>query len=309
MKVSVVVPIYNEEEVLPELLRRVGAVLDGIDGTHEIILVDDGSRDRSVALIEDAAKTDPRIRLVVLARNFGHQAALSAGMDEVTGDVAVFMDADLQDPPEEIPRFLAAHAGGADVVYARRVKRKEPLWLRACYHLYYRILARVSDMEQPLDAGDFSLMSRQVVDTIRGSREHNRYLRGLRTWVGFTQVGLDVERAPRAAGESKYSLARLLKLGFDGVFSFSALPIRVATMIGMASIAASALFLLYAVYVKLIGGSPDGFTALIAAIIFLSGVQLLFLGVIGEYIHRILDEVRNRPLYVVRRRVGGDDPH
>lgn len=307
MKISVVVPIYNEQEVLPELLTRLGAVLDGIDGDHEIILVDNGSRDGSVAIIEEAAASDPRLVLVQLARNFGHQAALSAGMDEVRGDVAVFMDADLQDPPEEIPRFLAAYADGADVVYARRVKRKEPLWLRTAYAAYYRILAKVSDVEQPLDAGDFSLMSLAVVNTIRSSREHNRYLRGLRTWVGFKQVGIEVERAARAAGESKYNLSRLFKLGFDGLFAFSALPVRIASLIGAGSICASFLYVLYAIVVKVRGGSPDGFTALVAIIVFLAGVQLLVLGVLGEYIHRILDEVRNRPLYVVRRRIGRDD--
>ena len=306
MRLSVVIPIYNEEEVLPELLRRLGAVLDGVDGDHEIILVDDGSRDRSVAIIEEASGSDPRLVLVQLARNFGHQAALSAGMDEVTGEAAILMDADLQDVPEEIPRFVAAWEDGADVVYARRTKRKEPLWLRSAYYWYYRVLARVSDVEQPLDAGDFSLLARPVVDTIRGSREHNRFLRGLRTWVGFHQVGIEVERAPRAAGESKYNLSRLFKLGFDGLFSFSSLPVRIASLAGLGALGLSSLFLLYAVYVKLAGGSPDGFTALVAIIVFLSGMQLLFLGVMGEYIHRILDEVRARPLYVVKRRIGRD---
>ena len=307
LRLSVVIPIYNEEEVLPELLRRLGAVLDGIDGQHEIILVDDGSRDRSVAIIEEAAKTDPRLVLVQLARNFGHQAALSAGMDEVRGQAAILMDADLQDVPEEIPRFIAAWEEGADVVYARRTKRKEPLWLRAAYYSYYRILARFSDIEQPLDAGDFSLLARPVVDTIRGSREHNRYLRGLRTWVGFRQVGIEVERAERAAGESKYNLSRLFKLGFDGLFSFSSLPVRVATLVGICAIGLSGVYLAYALYVKLMGGSPDGFTALVFIIVFLLGIQFVFLGVLGEYIHRILDEVRARPLYVVRRRIGRDE--
>ena len=309
MKLSVVVPVYNEEEVLPELLRRLGAVFDGMDDVEaELIFVDDGSADRSWQILEDAAAQDDRIRAVQFSRNFGHQAALSAGMDQVTGDAAVFMDADLQDSPEEIPRFIEHFRQGYDVVYAKRVKRKEALWLRFAYKAYYRVLNAVSGVRMPLDAGDFALLSRTVVDQIRAVPEHNRYLRGLRAWVGFRQVGLRVERAERAAGDSKYSLMRLIGLGMDGLFSFSTLPIRMASLAGAGIMAVSLLYLVYAVFCRLfLDTSPPGFTMLIIAVVFLGGTQLVFLGVLGEYVARVLDEVRNRPVYIERKRIGDDE--
>lgn len=308
MKLSVVVPIYNEEEVFPELIRRLTMVVDEIEGgPHEMIFVDDGSVDRSWSLLEEAASNDVRIRALQLSRNFGHQAALAAGMDAITGEVAVFMDADLQDRPEEIPRFLKTMNEGWDVVYAQRIKRKEPLWLKSSYKLYYRLLYVLSDVRMPLDAGDFAVLSARVVDEIRSSPERNRYLRGLRSWVGFRQIGLPVERAVRDAGESKYNLSRLLKLGFDGIFAFSHVPIRFASLVGMGAMLLSGSYVIYATFERLfMGQSPVGFTALIASIVFLSGVQLLFLGVLGEYVARVLDEVRARPVYIVRKTLGGD---
>jgi dolichol-phosphate mannosyltransferase len=307
-RVSVAVPLFNEEESFAELLRRVGAVLDGLPGgPHEIVLVDDGSSDRTRALMEEAATSDPRVVAVSLSRNFGHQPALSAALDHSSGDVVVLLDGDLQDPPEEIPRFLAAHMEGYDVVYAKRERRKEPLWLRFCYWAYYRLLAWMASPALPLDAGDFSLLSRRVVDEVRRAPERHRYLRGLRAWAGFRQLALPVERAGRHAGASKYSFGRLVELGLDGIFSFSIVPIRAAAFLGAGAVLLTVLFALYAVWVKVVQGrTPQGFTALIVVVTFVSGVLLFFLGIIGEYVGRIYQEVKARPLYVVDRVVRGD---
>jgi len=308
-RVTVAVPLYNEEENLPELLRRVGAVLDRLPGgPHEIVLVDDGSVDRTRSLMEAAAAADPRVTAVVLSRNFGHQPALSAALDHATGDVVVLLDGDLQDRPEEIPRFLEAHREGYDVVYAKRERRKEPAWLRFCYWAYYRLLSRMARPALPLDAGDFSLLSRRVVEEIRRAPERHRYLRGLRAWAGFRQLALPVERDERHAGESKYSFGRLVELGLDGIFSFSIVPIRAAAILGAATMLLTLLFAVYAVVVRLFWQrSPQGFTALLVVVTFVSGVLLFFLGVIGEYVGRIYEEVKARPLYVVDRVVRRGD--
>lgn len=302
-RVSVAVPLYNEEANLPELLRRTGAVLDALPGgPHEVVLVDDGSTDHTRPLMLEAAGRDPRVVAVLLSRNFGHQAAFSAALDHVTGDVVVLSDGDLQDPPEEIPRFLEAYAQGYDVVYAKRERRKEPAWLRFCYWAYYRLLAWMARPALPLDAGDFSLMSRRVVDEIRSTPERHRYLRGLRAWAGFRQLALPVERAGRHAGESKYSLTKLIELGLNGIFSFSIIPIRAAAFLGAGAMLLTFLFALYAVYAKLfLHRSPQGFTALIVVVTFMSGMLLLFLGIIGEYVGRIYEEVKARPVYIVER--------
>jgi dolichol-phosphate mannosyltransferase len=302
-RVSVAIPLYNEEEVLPELYRRVRDVLAELPGDgHEIVFVDDGSSDGTFEILEAIAAIDPHVRAARLSRNFGHQAALTAALDQVAGDVVVLMDGDLQDVPEAIPTFLAKHAEGFDVVYAIRRQRKEGLLKRACYAAFYRIISRMSEIELPRDAGDFSLLSRRVVDEIRRSPERHRYLRGLRSWVGFRQVGVEVNRDARSAGDSKYSARKLLKLAFDGIFSFSVLPLRVATMVGALVVLGSAAFAAYATFVHLFfSRSPQGFTALIVAVVFLAGVQLLFLGLCGEYIGRIYEQVKQRPQYVLDR--------
>jgi len=306
-RVSVAVPLYNEEAGVAELLRRVGAVLDAVPGgPHEIVVVDDGSADRTLALLEAAAARDGRLVVISLSRNFGHQAALTAALDHVTGDVTILMDGDLQDPPELIPEFLDRHAHGYDVVYAQRTHRKEAWWLRASYFLFYRMLRRLSSVAVPVDAGDFGLLSRRVVEQLRLAPERQRFLRGLRSWVGFRQVGIPVERHERPTGHSKYSLRRLLGLAFDGIFAFSIVPIRAAALLGVAAIALSGVFALYALYAKLaLQRSPQGFTSLILVITFLSGVNLFFLGVVGEYVGRVYEEVKRRPLYVVGRIIRG----
>lgn len=300
-RVSVAIAVYNEEEVLPELLRRTTAVFDQIPGgPHELVLVDDGSSDSTWQILKNAAALDPRIKAVGLSRNFGHQIALGAALDHVTGDVTVLMDGDLQDPPEAVATLLQHYHQGYDVVYVRRVNRKESWWLRSCYWVFYRLLAVLSSTRLPLDAGDFGLMSRRVLDEIRKMPEQHRYLRGLRTWVGFRQIGVAIERDARYAGQTKYSPMRLLKLASDGIFAFSIVPLRAAAVVGAMAIAVSFAFSLYSVYAKFWRGSPQGFTALIVAITFLSGVNLFFLGIIGEYVGRIYEEAKGRPHYVVR---------
>ncbi|MCB1035598.1 MAG: glycosyltransferase family 2 protein [Acidobacteria bacterium] len=300
-RISLAIPIYNEAGVLPELLRRVRSTLDEIPGgPHEAVLVDDGSSDGSAAILDRAAEEDPRLVAVHLSRNFGHQAALSAALDHVDGDVVVLMDGDLQDPPEEVHRFLAKHDEGYDVVYAVRRDRKESWVLRACYFLFYRLIAMVSDIRLPLDSGDFALLSRRVVDQIRRAPEHNRYLRGLRAWVGYRQVGIPVERSERFAGTPKYSTWRLIKLALDGIFAFSLVPLRLAALLGLVGMGGAFAYALYALYARLVlEESPQGFTALVVMIVFLASVQLLFLGVLGEYLGRVYEEVKRRPHYIV----------
>ncbi len=303
-RVSLAIPLYNEEAVLPELLRRTTAVLDRLaGGPHEIVFVDDGSSDQTWSILENASARDSRIKAVGLSRNFGHQIALGAALDHVTGDLAVLMDGDLQDPPEAVPTLLEYYQQGYDVVYVRRVNRKESWWLRGCYWMFYRMLAMLSSTRLPLDAGDFGLMSRRVIDEIRKMPERNRYLRGLRTWVGFRQIGVAVERDARQAGSTKYGAMRLLKLASDGIFAFSIVPLRAAALVGAGAIVISGLYSLYALYAKFWRGTPQGFTALILAITFLSGVNLFFLGIIGEYVGRIYEEAKGRPHYVVRKLV------
>ena len=301
VRVSIAIPLFNEADGVNELLRRVCAVVDAIPGTrHEILLVDDGSTDETLALLRAAADHDGRLVVISLSRNFGHQAACAAGLKHARGDVCVLMDGDLQDPPEQIPNFLEKAKQGYDVVYAVRAKRKEGGLLKLCYFLFYRIQGALSEQPMPLDAGDFCLMSRRVVDFLNASVERQRYLRGLRAWVGFKQIGITVERDPRASGQPKYSWGKLFTLAVDGIFSHSILPLRAATFLGVSAIGLSLAVTTHALYGKWIrGDSPPGYTAQVVTMIFFSGVQLVFLGVIGEYVGRIFEEVKRRPSFVV----------
>lgn len=303
MRLSVGIPIFNEQEVIPELLDRLLPVLDRIDGgPHEVVFVDDGSTDASRDLLEQAIQRDRRIRVIVLSRNFGHQAALGAALDHASGDAVVLMDADLQDQPEVIHEFVAHYQAGAEVVFARRTTREGGWMIRTAYRLFYQIVSALSDTKLPLDTGDFALLGAPVVAALRRLPEHERYLRGLRAWVGFTQVGIDVNRKARFAGRPKYTTWKLIKLAIDGVCSFSVLPLRAASVAGLLAIVASVAFALFAIYRRLVVGQvPEGFTASLLIMTFLSGTQLLFLGVIGEYLGRVYGEAKGRPQYVVAR--------
>ena len=309
-RLSVAVPLYNEESVLPEFLRRTLAVLEGLaGGPHEMVLVDDGSADRTLAILEAAAAQDARMVVIALSRNFGHQAALTAALDHCSGDAVVVMDADLQDIPEAIPRFVEQFQHGYDVVYATRAHRKEAWWLKLSYFLFYRLLAKLSELNLPLDAGDFALLSRRVVEQLRRLPEHHRYLRGLRSWVGFRQVGIPVERAGRHSGRSKYNLRKLFELASDGIFAFSIVPLRAAILLGALAVGLSGAYAAYAVYARLfLQRSPQGFTALVLLITFLSGILLFFMGIIGEYVGRLYEEVKARPLYILGKTVGWPPP-
>jgi len=305
MTYSIVVPIYNEHENIPELFRRLRPVIDTLDGRVEVIFVDDGSRDDSFALLLDLHRQDPRFKAISFSRNFGHQVAFTAGIEHATGDAVILMDGDLQDPPEVLSLFIAKWKEGFDVVYAIRKKRKENILKRAAYASFYRILKRLSYLDIPLDSGDFCLMDKRVVDTLRRLPERNRFVRGLRTWAGFRQVGLEYERHQRFAGSPKYTLGKLIRLAYDGVFSFSTAPLRAAVYCGFALSTLAFLGGLYLVYQRL-AHKIDlvGWTSTMVVMTFLGGVILATLGVIGEYIGRIYDEVKSRPLYVIREKIG-----
>ncbi len=300
--ISVVMPVFNERENLPALYERLVRVLDAEGQPYELVFVDDGSRDGSRDILTTLAIGDPRVVVVELARNFGHQVAISAGLDHARGDGVIVMDSDLQDPPEVLPQFIARWREGYDVVYAVRASRKENLALRFAYALFYRTLQRIANIDIPLDAGDFCLMDRRVVDVLTAMPERNRFVRGIRSWVGMRQIGLPYDREERHAGKPKYTLSRLTYLALDGIVSFSFVPLRIITMLGFIVSAISiALAIMYAVQRIAFGLTPPGFPTLIVAIFFLSGIQLITIGVIGEYVGRIFEEVKQRPLYVVRR--------
>ncbi|MBN1146713.1 MAG: glycosyltransferase family 2 protein [Anaerolineales bacterium] len=299
---SVVIPVFNEEDNLPILYRRLTTVLASCEPNYEIVFVNDGSRDHSGELMQALAAQDAHLTVVDLARNFGHQAAISAGMDFARGQAVIISDADLQDPPEVLPQFIAKWREGYDVVYAIREKRKENLFKRAAYKLFYRLLKRIASIDIPLDAGDFCIMDRRVVDLLVRMPERNRFVRGIRTWVGYNQVGLAYERQARFAGEPKYNLRKLLYLALDGLVSFSYVPLRMITMLGFGmSFISIALAVFYAIKKLTVGLNPPGFATTIVSIFFLAGAQLVTLGVIGEYVGRIFEEVKRRPLYIVRK--------
>jgi dolichol-phosphate mannosyltransferase len=304
--ISVVIPVFNEEENLASLHARLIAALDSTRLRYEIIFVDDGSRDGSVPHLRLLAADDSRVVLVELARNFGHQVAISAGLDHARGDGVIIMDADLQDPPEVLPQFIDKWREGHDVVYAIRAQRKESWMKRAAYAVFYRLLQRVANIDIPLDAGDFCIMDRRVVDLLTGMPERNRFVRGIRSWVGLDQVGLAYERHARRAGKPKFTFTRLVYLALDGLVSFSYLPLRIITMLGFGvSLLSIVLAVFYTIKKLTVGLSPPGFATITVAIFFLAGMQLITIGVIGEYVGRIFEEVKRRPLYVVRNLTRG----
>jgi dolichol-phosphate mannosyltransferase len=297
---SVVIPVHDEEENIDALLARLVPVVASI-GTYEIIFVDDLSSDRSRELILAARAGDPGIKLVELTRNFGHQGALAAGLDHASGRAVVLMDGDLQDPPELLSELVARWQEGYEVVYAVREKRKEGVVRRACFYVFYRLLARIAEVKMPLDSGDFCLMDRQVVDAIRDLPESARFLRGLRGWVGYRQIGVTYERPARHAGESKYSMLALVRLALDGLVSFSDVPLRLASLGGFLTTVAAFCYLMVAVVARVFGGEvPSGWTSIILVQLLLGGAQLTLMGIIGEYLGRTYHEAKRRPSYVVR---------
>jgi polyisoprenyl-phosphate glycosyltransferase len=299
---SVVIPVFNEEENIPVLYSRLITVLERLPISFEIIFVDDGSNDGSLAAIQGFSTADERIQILELARNFGHQVAITAGLDFSRGRAVAVMDADLQDPPEVLPQFIAKWRDGNDVVYAIREQRKEGWLKRTSYAAFYRLLRHVSSIDIPLDAGDFCVMDRRVVDLLKSMPERSRFVRGIRSWVGLRQVGLPFERHARHAGASRYTVGRLILLALDGLISFSYVPLRVITALGL-SVSFLSLFLAVFFFVKklLYGLSPPGYASVIVSIFFLAGIQLITLGVIGEYVGRIFEEAKRRPMYILRR--------
>lgn len=309
---SIVVPCFNESEVLPTLIARLTEASSDWPSNWEILLVDDGSTDDSWSQIAAQTSTDGHWKALRFARNFGHQTAVSAGLQHAAGQVVVVMDADLQDPPEVIPQYIDKWREGFEVVYAIRTKRKEGPLKRLCYWLFYRLLSGVVSQPIPLDSGDFCLMDRKVIEVLKAMPERNRFVRGLRAWAGFRQIGIPYERHARAAGEVKYTFNRLTRLALDGIFSFSVIPLRLAVYLGLAvsmlSLCGAAFTLLQRIFNEFfysMGLAPvPGFATIVISILFLGGVQLICIGILGEYLGRIYDEVKQRPAWVIAEAKG-----
>lgn len=315
--ISIVIPAHNEEDVLPVLFERLNTAAQSWGDDYEVIIVDDGSTDATPLWLDRFHAEDDRWKYLRFSRNFGHQAAVSAGIHYSTGDAVIVMDADLQDPPEVLDQFLDKWREGYQVVYAVRTKRKEHFFKRTAYSLFYRVLRSVADIEIPLDSGDFCLMDRTVVDVLRSLPERTRFVRGLRSWAGFRQTGLPYERDARLAGDVKYTLPKLMRLAADGVFSFSNWPLRFSSWMGVALCMGSLSMMTlvvawWATNVEVFGMAPGralGWTSLCSLILLVSGVQLLFLGVIGEYLARVFDEVKARPSWIVAQARGIETPY
>jgi dolichol-phosphate mannosyltransferase len=305
---SIVTPVYNEHENLPELYRRLTTVMQAMADPYELIFVDDGSADDSAEIIIELSRSDRCVKLVQLSRNFGHQRALTAGIAVAAGQAVVTMDSDLQDAPEAIPQFVEKWRQGYKVVYAVRRTRKEGFAKQLAYRTFYRLLDRLSDVSIPLDSGDFGLMDRKVVDLINSLPERTRFLRGLRAWVGYKQIGLPLDRDARFAGQPKYSLRQLLTLASSGVVSFSLMPLRLASALGMVVSTTSFLGIVFVICWRLFTPySIPGFASTASLILFVGGIQLLTIGVLGEYIGRIFDEVKERPTFIIAEKYGFDD--
>lgn len=303
-ELSLVIPIYNEEEVLPQLDVRVKALLERLGADTEVVFVNDGSRDKSMELLRRMASHEPRYRVLGFSRNFGHQRAITAGMDKARGRAVVIMDADLQDPPEVILEMVEKWRSGFDVVYGRRKTREGETWFKlVTAKIFYRVFAAMIPIEVPLDTGDFRLMSRRVVMTMRGLRETHRFVRGLVAWVGFKQTAVEYDRAARAAGETKYPLRKMLAFAIDGIASFSILPLRLATYSGVIVGITSVLVAIGAIISKYAGLTVPGWTTTVVLVSFLFSAQFFMIGVLGEYVGRIYEQVKRRPLYVLSERI------
>ncbi|WP_342046180.1 glycosyltransferase family 2 protein [Bacillus sp. OTU530] len=302
VKYSIVIPVYNEELVVKETYKRLKNVMDQTDGAYELLFVNDGSRDRTLDILKEIALKDVTVKYLGFSRNFGHQIAVTAGMDYAQGDAIVIIDADLQDPPELILDMIRKWQEGFDVVYAKRTKRKgETFFKKQTARLFYRVLQASTDIDIPLDTGDFRLIDRRVCDQLSSMKERNRFVRGLVSWVGFKQTAIEYERDERFAGETKYPLKKMLKFSMDGITSFSYKPLKIASLLGMLLSIFSIGWILVVLYLKLFTDSTiTGWSSLIMTTLFFNGIILMMLGIIGEYIGRIYDEVKNRPLYIVQ---------
>lgn len=301
-QINIIVPLYNEEKVFNELFRRLQQVISNSKLLVSVILIDDGSKDNTPNLIKDACLKDENFKGILLSRNFGHEKALSAGLSLSNATEAVFIiDGDLQDPPELVGQFYEYLQKGYDVVYAVRKKRKENIFKRLSYKLFYRILNKISYINIQIDSGDFSMLSMRVVEQFNKMPEDSRFLRGMRSWVGFNQIGFEYERSERHSGESKYTIKGLIKLALNGLFNFSEYPIKFITRLGLITLAVSITYFIYTLIKHyFLGGVPEGFTALFFLITLFGGVQLVAIGIIGEYILRIFFQVKNRPLFIIK---------
>lgn len=306
-KISVIIPMYYEEEVAEECYKRMTSVLQNIENyDYEIICINDGSRDKTLSILENLAIRDKRLKVLSFSRNFGHQCAVTAGLKYVTGDAIVIIDADLQDPPELIPEMLKLWEAGNDVIYGKRKTRDgESVFKLFTAKIFYKTLNALSDVEIPKDTGDFRLVDRKVVDTINSLPEHNKFLRGLFSWVGYKQIPFQYERKERFAGKTKYPLKKMLKLASDGIISFSTKPLKIVGGLGMISIVISFILLIYALisYIFKLNNLSAGWTSLMLGITFFAGVQLLSLWIMSEYIARIYDESKNRPQYIIEKKI------
>lgn len=309
-KVSIIVPMYYEEEVAEECYKRMTGVFKDIEYDYELICINDGSKDRTLEILENIAKKDKKVKIISFSRNFGHQAAVTAGLKQVTGDVAIIIDADLQDPPELIPEMLKIWEEGNEVVYGKRKTRDgESIFKLMTAKMFYKTLNALSDVDIPKDTGDFRLVDRKVVDTMNSLPEHNKFLRGLWSWFGYKQYAFEYERKERFAGKTKYPLKKMLKLASDGIISFSTKPLKLLGVIGMLAIVISFIILIYALisYIFKLNNLTAGWTSMMVAITFFSGVQLLSLWIISEYIGRIYDETKQRPQYIIDKKINIED--
>lgn len=306
---SVVVPIYFEEETIPEFYDRIKKVLvtQEPELSHEIIFVNDGSTDRSLPLLKNLVENDTSVKLINLSRNFGHQLAITAGIDNASGDAVVVIDGDLQDPPEVISGMLSLWKEGYQVIYGVRNKRSgESFFKLATAAVFYRFMQKLSDIKIPLDSGDFRLMDRKVVDALSEIREENRYIRGLISWIGFKQCGIPYDRDSRYAGETKFNLSKMLRFAFDGITSFSDKPLLISSRIGLVITLCSFLTMLWLIITKIMNphSSIQGWTSMLVVVLFIGGIQLISIGIMGEYVGRIYRETKNRPLYVIANKLG-----
>ncbi len=304
-QVSFVIPVYNEESNLPMLADRLVKIMDQSPITLEAVLIDDGSRDNSRTMLQQLALSDPRFHVVLLSRNHGHQLALTAGLSVARGSEGVFvLDGDLQDPPELLDTFYAKFKEGYDVVYAVREKRKEVFYKRFAYFIFYRILKKIANIDIPLDSGDFSFISRRVVNVLNKMPEESRFIRGMRTWIGFKQIGIAYDRQERASGDSKYSFSKLVQLALNGIYNFSEFPIKFVTSLGGFAIVSSVIYLISVIVKKLFFDQViEGFTALLFVMILFGGIQLMAIGVLGEYILRIFFQSKNRPNFIIEKEI------